>query len=428
MNIKPKVALLTFGLRAFNVLTLFVIEVLLARLLGITQFGQYSLYVSYLKLATIPSEFGNAKLIVRETARGVVENRQGAVKGVWIWSNLLVLAAVLVVFSIAGLVFKDEFSSLGFLESFAALFFLTLFVSIGNLRNAALRGLGHVILGQTPEFVFRSVIFLLLLAGVALTGAIITANDALMLFLVAVFSAFLIGVGLLIWKTPAAIRSAQPEYESRVWMAAIVPLGIAGLAQTLNQNVGVIALSYLADKESISLYKVALQLSLLVAFGLQAINQVVANKFAQLYYSKSFDDLQSVARQASRWSFSVSLLVAAVFFIGGRDLIGVSFGNEYTDAAVPLMVLTVGQVINASVGSVGFLLNMTGHERLVSKVMVVTAIVGVIANFALGAQFGLIGIAVATAVTMAAWNLVLWWKARQLLNVDTLPFAFGQRG
>lgn len=59
-------------------------------------------------------------------------------------------------------------------------------------------------------------------------------------------------------------------------------------------------------------------------------------------------------------ALAVPVLAFMVFF--PEFLMGL-FGEEYKVAAPLLQILAIGQFINVITGSVGYLLNMTGHEK-----------------------------------------------------------------
>ena len=98
---------------------------------------------------------------------------------------------------------------------------------------------------------------------------------------------------------------------------------------------------------------------------------------------------------------------------------GAVFGEEYADGRIALAILCVGQLTNALVGSVGFLLNMTGNERDVAKGFAIAAIINIALNLVLIPLFGIEGAAFATAVSMMVWNVLLYRQARAKLGIDS---------
>jgi len=159
-----------------------------------------------------------------------------------------------------------------------------------------------------------------------------------------------------------------------------------------------------------------------VAFGLQVVNAVVAPQFSRLYAQGDMKRLQHLVTLSARISLLIAIPVVLVFSTVGDTVISWVFGVEYVGAYLPLTILAIGQLINAGFGSVGFLLNMTGHERIVSKILWQTASLNIILNLALIPYFGLAGAAMASTIGLSIWNLLLYRQARKHLSI--ISFAF----
>jgi len=98
------------------------------------------------------------------------------------------------------------------------------------------------------------------------------------------------------------------------------------------------------------------------------------------------------------------------------------FGPEYDASYGPLLILIAGQAVNSAAGSVGFLLNMTGHERDTAAGMGVAVALNLALNLALIPSWGILGAATATAFSMAVWNGLLWWRVWRKLGINSLAF------
>ncbi|MEA3643989.1 MAG: polysaccharide biosynthesis C-terminal domain-containing protein [Lamprobacter sp.] len=81
-----------------------------------------------------------------------------------------------------------------------------------------------------------------------------------------------------------------------------------------------------------------------------------------------------------------------------------------------LRILALEQLVNVATGSVGYLLSMTGHERLLRNNVLAAAVVALDGALVLIPAFGLIGTAVATATGIAIQNLLCVWQVRRVLG------------
>jgi O-antigen/teichoic acid export membrane protein len=102
-----------------------------------------------------------------------------------------------------------------------------------------------------------------------------------------------------------------------------------------------------------------------------------------------------------------------------RTILG-AIGPQLAVAAPLLVILSLGQLVNVVSGSVGFLLNMTGHERDMRNIVLVSGPFAILAALALIPPFGVTGAAVATALAVSMQNLGAVWMVKRRLGFNML--------
>jgi O-antigen/teichoic acid export membrane protein len=114
--------------------------------------------------------------------------------------------------------------------------------------------------------------------------------------------------------------------------------------------------------------------------------------------------------------------IALVLIFGGHWFL-LLFGHGFTGGHTPLTVLCVGQLANAAIGPVGFLLIMTGH----GKEAAIGIGIGVGANLLLSLLLiplrGADGAAAASASSLIIWNTVLALFVRRRLSIAVTAFG-----
>jgi len=413
-------------LKAVYILLSFAITMTLARTLGADGYGVYAYVFALISLLSIPAEFGLPQLIVRETAKALAKQEWGVIQGVWRWAGKITAVLIVILVLGAGLavvIFGDRFSREQLVTLFWGLALVPL-VALGDLRGAALRGLNRVIQGQLPEQALRPGFYILLILGAAFVFSVgkFTPSIAMSLQMLAAVFAFVIGAWLLWRATPLEVRQAKPVYESRRWFASTLPLAFISGMGLINSYTSIIMLGLFVTSSDIGIYRVADQMALLVSISLQAINMVVAPQFARLYAVGNKARLQRLATTNARAVLSLTLPVVVVFLLFGKPLLKFIFGAEFVLAYGPLSILAVGQLVNSAMGSVGFLLIMTGHEQDTARGVAVAAVGNIVLNLVLIPLWGTQGAALASAITMTVWNILLWLAVRRRLMINSMAF------
>lgn len=414
----------SLGIMLANTSLGLVLAILLARKLGPEGYGIYSYVFALISLLAVPAQLGLPTLAVRETAKAQANEHWGTMRGLWRWTSLAVgvlsVALAIVALGVAWL-FADRFTTVQF-TTFALGLLLVPLVALGNLRGAALRGLQRVVVGQLPELVLRPglLILFLLAALLYLPQGSLTPVYAMGLHTVAAAVAFVVGAGLL-WRLRPSELAAAPALmiDSRAWISAAVPLALIAGMRLINHHTDLLMLGLFANAEQVGIYKVVLAGAALVALGLGAVNMVVAPSLARLHAQGDRARLQQLVTLSIRAILLLALPLVLVFILFGEDILGLIFGAEYTPGYKPLVILALGQLVNAATGPVGALLNMTGHERDTLRGIGVAAAINIALNAFLIPFYGMIGAAIATTVSLTTWNIMLCYLARLRLGVTS---------
>jgi O-antigen/teichoic acid export membrane protein len=93
-----------------------------------------------------------------------------------------------------------------------------------------------------------------------------------------------------------------------------------------------------------------------------------------------------------------------MFFIFYSEWFMGLFGAQYRTGAIILIILSVGQFVNVSFGSVGYLLSMTGRENSLRNIMLTSSAINIILSIIGVKLYGYVGVAYATAFSTILWN------------------------
>ena len=93
-------------------------------------------------------------------------------------------------------------------------------------------------------------------------------------------------------------------------------------------------------------------------------------------------------------------------------------------AYVPMLILVVGQFVNSVSGSTGYFMNMTGHQKELRNIIIITSICSLLLSFFLIPRFGLYGAALDAAMCLALWNIwaLIYIKKKYNDSIGYMPF------
>ena len=224
---------------------------------------------------------------------------------------------------------------------------------------------------------------------------------------------------------PVSVKDVLPRYETRMWVRNALNLVLLSGFYMINAQTDVLMLGSMIGPREAGLYHVASRLAGLVTLVLMAVNAVSSPLISRLYSQGDLKELQQLITKTARVITALSIPSALVLILFGDWFLSL-FGPEFSAGEQVLVILVLSQIVNALMGSVGFLLIMTGYERDATIAVGVSSLVNVVLNAILIPKYGVEGAAIATAVSIVVWNGllgVLVW-----VRLKIVPTALGRIG
>lgn len=293
-----------------------------------------------------------------------------------------------------------------------------------NLYAELLKAGQHQALSSLVQGAALPVVNLLLLLVFA--DRLKDAGNASAMYLVA--TVVVCAASHVLWRrtVPSASGSTSGPIRFRELFGTAMPMYGSAMADVVMTFADVLILGMFVTAGEVGIYTAASRTALLTRFLLLANSSVAAPRFAALHAAK---DTEGVARLAVRSTLlttvsSVPLLL--MFMIFPTQILSL-FGPQFEAGAQVLIVLTLGQFVNAATGPVGYLLNMSGYHRIEGRMAVVGALMTVGLCFALIPLWGILGAAAANAIATATCNLLRVYFAKSRLGILMLPLPSGFR-
>ncbi|RLB38676.1 MAG: hypothetical protein DRH12_12525 [Deltaproteobacteria bacterium] len=409
-------------LRVANTLLVIATTLVLARIMGARDYGVYAYIISWVSLLSVPAAMGFDTLLVREVAKYKASGKWDALKGVIRWTDRYALRISFGFVIIWGCVWRilcDRFGPQTNLASLIAAGLLPLQV-LGFLRRGAVQGIGRVIEAQAPLMLALPGAFLVLIAVFGLVSDISPAK-AIGAQLLASFLALLLGTRIRRKHLPREADLAEPSYFPRQWLKSALPLMFVGVAGIVNQRLSTVMAGTMLGPEAAGILDVAIKGSMVVNFILLSVNMPLAPAVAQLYSKGEMKRLQGLVTRCARAALAASVPVAAMLIVFANRVLSF-FGKDFVAGNMALGILVLGQAVNVGAGSVGVLLNMTGYEWDTAKGVGIASAVNFILNLYLIPLFHIEGAAIANAVSMIVWNVLMAKWVYQRLGIRSFGF------
>ena len=394
-------------------------SIILARILGPNEFGQYAFVMALLPLLSLPVAGGVSQLLTREVAKYSHTGRWPLYRGVIRSAHLWVISISLIVlaFYFSCRTFAGWPPSAGKWSLTGIIIIMVPINGLTAVRNAVIKGLGFPTYSEFPTLFIQPLILLAAYSTLAIFECL-TLRLALWTQVFAGAAVFIIAAMMFLKIKPDGSLAHKPIYEAKKWAFSLYPFTLIVLVATLNTQLGIILLGLLGTDEAVAAMRVAERGAYLVALALLIANMVISPYIVTTYRDGDKNKLQRLSRQSARGAFFIALPTGLILIIFGKSLIFFTFGQEYVSISyIPLVILVIGQLFNVFFGSVGQFLSMTGHEMDALAGQFFALITNCVVCIILIPLYGVSGAAIAVSTGIITWNFILGIQVSKRLKI-----------
>lgn len=400
-----------------------VLQVVLARLATKEVYGTYTWVNAWVSAFTIFIGLGLPQTSLRFIAEYSGLNDWARCKGVANRSQAIVLLTGIAFAAVGSalLLVINVHHRLSYLVPFLIGLWMVPVASQAALLTQMSRAMRRVAWAFAPGRIAQPVILAALALLIFAVGRPIHSVEIMAAAWVALF--LTAGVQFLVFRRDMKARASAdvPIYETRRWLTVSMPLMLMGGFQMVFSQVDILTVGALLGPVSVAIFGAANRTVNFVDFILAATNVALGPEAADLHARGETAQLQKAVTTMVRMAFWPALAATIVLLVLGRYILSV-FGHGYTAGYEALCVLAVGCLISAGAGPVMLLLNMTGFERVSARVLGICAVVDIVLNIAFVHEFGYLGAAWASALTMALWNVWLAVMVKRHLGIQSFIF------
>lgn len=394
----------------------------IARKYGAETNGIFSLCLTFFMLISILSRAGFDMSLTRFFSQSKSNNQLGKARSIFkkmlAFSFTLSLLLAIVFYWLAPFIAEGIFQSPALTTSFQYISLAIPAWTITMISAGALRGLGHsnafTFYLNVGRFLFGSIFLFMVTFLMADThSSLPAASYSASCILLAVISLIHIRI-----QTKGG--SDDDEVDNLHYLLKIsIPMLLSTSMFFVMGWLDRIVLGIFSTDTDVGIYHVTMKIATLTSFTLTSVNAVVAPKFAKHYYSGNFRQFNRVVKNSTLAIILGSVPIICLLLIFPEFILGI-FGSEFTTASTVLFVLLAGQFVSVLSGSVGTILQMTGHQKIFQNALLLAVIFNVAGNFILCPIYGMMGAAIASLIAIATWNSIALYMVKKLTGVMTI--------
>ncbi|MFQ5456038.1 MAG: oligosaccharide flippase family protein [Nitrospirota bacterium] len=396
-------------------------QIIIAWLLGATSLGIYSLGMAFYQLLEVVAGIGLQNGVVRFVSVYVGKGDTAKLKGVLLNSITLPFFSGVVIGSF--LFISSDFISYEFFKKPDLAYTLKVF-AVALPFGASMIA---VTFATTGFHITNYLVYTLhiihpitnLLAIILFCGVIgFDVHGAVAGWLVAVAIGLISSVYFVRKLFPPIFaKDVKPIFERKKLLTFSLPLLSGNFLWVGLLWTDILMIGFFRTASEVGVYRVATQTALLVIIIVTSLDTIFAPKVADFYIKREFPKMKEIFQIATRWSYILTLPIFLVLGIASKNILNI-FGNDFIVGWSSLIILGVGQLINAATGGVSSILIMSNHQIAKMVGDLILAVVNVTLNLIFIPKFGIMGAALATGISIGGTNVIRLIQVYYFLGIQ----------
>jgi O-antigen/teichoic acid export membrane protein len=402
----------------------FIGRIILVRFTTQTEYGIYSLALVIISIFATISTLGLSEGSTRYIAYFRGKKEEGKVKGI-ISSSIKI--AIIASISLAVIsFFLSDFISVSIFHTPALstplkIFSIAIpFTVLINVFISIFRGFDKVEPSVYFQNILRPILYLIFLITVVLFG--LSFLGMIYAYLASIAVTCIIFVIYMIRKSPTAIeKNSVTNPMTKKLLFFSVPLLAVSMLQMITTWTDTLMLGYFKTPDVVGLYNAALPLANLLPIVLLSVNFLFVPIISSLYAKNLMAEMKRTYAILTKWIFLATLPIFFVFFLFPDVVLNLLFGSRYIGAAIALQILSLGFFVHVFLGANGGMLVVMGKTKLLMWSFLIGAIINITLNAVLIPPLGIMGAAIASALSLISVKVFNAIKLHQLDEIH--PFT-----
>lgn len=396
----------------------FLCGVLLARFLGVDDYGLYAITISYIALACAGLVRAISVTVVKEMAAAITSGELEKINGV------ILISIAIILFSAGVLLVSESVlaeSSYQFFDSFIELIILTLAITlVGSMLRGLMRPTTGLFVEQALKPLIQCIIIITMASGVAV--AALNYQDGIDSLKGSLYLSLVVGILILFYSAKRIIPIRGISIDKK-WLIKSMPLLILlGYMQGFNVQLPIVMMSIFSENSEVAFFKVGMALPALIGMILVAVNVALGPRISSLIATNNWDEFNHLLRVSCSVVIAIVIPMIIFFILFSEIIILNIFGSDYEKSSEIIFTLCVAQFVNCYFGPLILTLNMLNRETINIVAMLISIATSIISGYILIPDNGSYGAALTYLLSVLASSFYLFFKSMQIKNINYLPY------
>ena len=410
---------ISFAGKLFEYVVRFAFGILIARIVGVEQYGLYTLAITVSLIASNMAMLGLQTGMVRFLPPAIREKDDQAIKGIIqvcvgipaLFSLLLALGLYLLANPIALLLFHDP-RMVPLLQIVSLLVPLDALASMTYVITISYKQPKYSVIANN---IIAPLLKLLLAAGFLAVGLSTKGVLIAQVISTAIALSVLIYYFNIIFSLKRVHGSATRF--TRKLLSYSLPVHLGWMVNTLSSTFSTLVLGFLGLTTGVGLYTAASRFSMIGSMFYLSVGNISTPIIADLHSQGETAQMKAYYQTTTRWLLMFNLPVFLTSFIFAKQLLWI-FGDDFTTGATSMMILAIGTLAYTSTGVGANILDMTDHPKVNTINAIVMVFITIILNILFIPKWQVVGAAIASAVSTVLVNILCLLEVRVLLGIQ----------
>ena len=186
----------------------------------------------------------------------------------------------------------------------------------------------------------------------------------------------------------------------------------------------ILMIGYFRSTAEVGIYNVALPTATLLSIFSGGIIAIFFPVMTELLEKKKKKEFKQTLKASSKWIFFINLPIFFILLLFSKQILSFLFGVEYASGSFSLIILSIGYIIFYTFAACNTTLNVIKKTKLNLINTLAAALLNIVLNYTLIPKYGIIGGAIATAVSLSVSGILAFAEVCYLTRIISIKWNY----